>query len=152
MKRKAIFKITRTVCAAVIAVATLYSCTLESANAGDFDGMWHLTNIDTLATGGTRNMSKELIFWSFENKLMEADDKSGGNQSVLFRFNQSENTITLSSPYAYDRNNGDQALTDSTLLLPFGINKIEESFLILKNKGSRLELQSATLKLSFKRM
>ena len=83
---------------------------------------------------------------------MEADDKSGAHQSVLFRFNDDDGTLTLSSPYAYDRNNGDQALTDSTLLLPFGINKIEESFQVLQNKGSRLKLQSATLKLTFKRM
>ncbi len=152
MKRKATIKITHAICATILAATTLYSCTLESANGGDFDGMWHLTNIDTLATGGSRDMSKELIFWSFENKLMEADDKSGAHQSVLFRFNDDDGTLTLSSPYAYDRNNGDQALTDSTLLLPFGINKIEESFQVLQNKGSRLKLQSATLKLTFKRM
>ncbi len=152
MKLKATYKITRALCAAILVATMLCSCTLESANGGDFDGMWHLTSIDTLATGGTRDMSKEMIFWSFENKLMEADDKSGGNQSILFRFSYANGSLTLSSPYAYDRNNGDRALTDSTLLLPFGINKIEESFQILQNKGSRLKLQSATLKLSFKRM
>lgn len=114
--------------------------------------MWHLTSIDTLATGGTRDMSKEMIFWSFENKLMEADDKSGGNQSILFRFSYANGSLTLSSPYAYDRNNGDRALTDSTLLLPFGINKTEENFQILKKSGSKIVLLSEKLKLSLKRM
>lgn len=140
-----------TACATIIA-ATLHSCTLESANAGDFDGMWHLTHIDTLATGGVREMQEEKIFWSFQNKLMEADDKSGAHQSVLFRFNDDGGTLTLSSPYAYDREYGDKLLTDSTLLQPFGINKTEEKFQILKKSGSKLVLQSEKLKLSLKRM
>ena len=138
--------------AAFLTVAAISSCTLESSNAGAFDGMWHLTAVDTLSTGGTKDMEEEMIFWSFENKLMEADDKSGTHQSVLLRFNDNDGKLTLSNPYAYDRTNGDKLITDSTMLMPFGINKLQEEFQILRNKGGRLELQSATLKLSFKRM
>jgi hypothetical protein len=138
--------------AAFLTVAAISSCTLESSNAGAFDGMWHLTAVDTLSTGGAKDMGEEMIFWSFENKLMEADDKSGTHQSVLFRFKDNDGKLTLSNPYAYDRTNGDKLITDSTMLMPFGINKLQEEFQILRNKGGRLELQSATLKLSFKRM
>lgn len=132
-------------------LASLASCTLETSDAGDYDGFWHLTRMDTIATGGVNDMSKEKIFWSFQNKLMEADDKSGAHQSILMRYEQTKTQLTLNTPYAYDRDNGDKLLADSTLLLPYGINKTEEKFDVVTLKGGKMVLQSEKLKLTFKR-
>lgn len=139
---------------AVLALAVipfLASCDLETSNAGDFDGMWHLTRVDTIATGGVLDLSKQKIFWSFQFKLMEADDKEGLHQSVLMRYDESGKILKLHTPYAYDRENGDKPLEEPTLLKPFGINNLEEEFNVVKINGSSMQLQSSMLKLSFKK-
>lgn len=132
-------------------VLSLASCDLETSGAGDFDGMWHLTRVDTIATGGVLDLSRQRIFWSFQFKLMEADDKDGLHQSVLMRYDKSGGMLKLNTPYAYNREEGDKPLDEPSLLKPFGINNIEEEFKVLKVDGSKMQLQSSMLKLSFKK-
>lgn len=127
------------------------SCTLETSSAGKFDGMWHLTKVDTIATGGTLDLSKERIYWSFQFKLMEAEDKDGNHRIILMRYNNSNNKLVLNAPYAYNREEGDEKLSDPTLLKPYGINNTEEEFDIVKINGNKMQLQSKMLKLSFKK-
>ena len=112
--------------------------------------MWHLTRVDTIATGGVLDLKKEKIFWSFQYKLMQADDKNEKYPKILMRFNQTNTQLTLHTPYVYDRENGDMPLSDSTLLAPYGINKLEENFQVITLTGSKMVLQSETLKLTFK--
>lgn len=97
--------------AAMFAAISLNSCTLETSSAGKFDGMWHLTQVDTIATGGVLDLSEQRIFWSFQFKLMQAEDKNGIERTVIMRYSKGDGTLTLSSPYAYDRDNGDEPLT-----------------------------------------
>ena len=129
----------------------LSSCDLEISSAGDFDGMWHLTSVDTIATGGRCDLSREKIYWSFQYKLMEADDKNGNHRSVLMRYNENGKKLVLNSPYAYNRTECDEPLTETTLLKPFGINKLEEEFQVNKISGSSMQLQSDMLILNFKK-
>ena len=56
-----------------------------------------------------------------------------------------------STPYAYNREEGDEPLSDITLLKPSGINKTEEEFQVLSISGSKMKLQSEMLVLSFKK-
>ncbi len=146
-------KATRYIAAAAVALAALSlgSCTLETSSGGKFDGMWHLTQVDTIATGGALDLSNERIYWSFQFKLMQAEDKSGAARTILMRYKKGDGTLTLSSPYAYDRDNGDEPLDTPTLLKPFGINNIEEEFQVNAVSGSKMQLQSKTLILSFKK-
>ncbi len=137
--------------AATLAAVSLNSCTLETSSAGKFDGMWHLTRVDTIATGGVLDLSEQRIFWSFQFKLMQAEDKNGVERTVLMRYSKGDGTLTLSSPYAYDRDNGDEPLSSPALLKPFGINETEEEFQVNSINGSKMQLQSKTLKLSFKK-
>lgn len=147
----------KTICGILIAATTilttmtLASCDIEtSSDAGDFNGMWHLTRVDTIATGGVLDLKNEKLFWAFQNKLMQADDKNEKLAKILMRFNQTNTQLTLHTPYVYDRENGDVPLSDPTLLAPYGINKLEENFQVLKLTGSKMVLQSETLKLTFK--
>lgn len=138
---------------AIVATTAFFisSCTLETLSAGKFDGMWHLTKVDTIATGGTLDLSKERIYWSFQFKLMEAEDKDGNHRIILMRYNNSNNKLVLNAPYAYNREEGDEKLSDPTLLKPYGINNTEEEFDIVKINGNKMQLQSKMLKLSFKK-
>lgn len=137
--------------AALSVASAVSSCDLETSSAGDFDGMWHLTSVDTIATGGRCDLSREKIYWSFQYKLMEADDKNGNHRSILMRYNENGKKLVLNSPYAYNRTEGDEPLTEPTLLKPFGINKVEEEFQVNKVSGSRMQLQSDMLILNFKK-
>ena len=147
----------KTICGILIAATTilttmsLASCDIETSSAaGDFNGMWHLTRVDTIATGGVLDLKNEKRFWAFQNKLMQGDDKSGNHDKILMRFNQTKTMLTLHTPYLYDRKNGDFPLSESTLLKPYGINNIEEVFQVIKLRGNNMVLQSETLKLTFK--
>lgn len=148
----------KTICGILIAATTilttmtLASCDIETSSAaGDFNGMWHLTRVDTIATGGVLDLKNEKLFWAFQNKLMQADDKNEKLAKILMRFNQTNTQLTLHTPYCYDRENGDVPLTDSTLLIPYGINKTEEKFDVVTLKGGKMVLQSEKLKLTLKK-
>lgn len=137
--------------AAIMTVATFSACTIESSDAGDYEGMWHLTRVDTIATGGVFDLSRQKIYWSFQFKLMEGRDKSAKERAILMRFSSGGGKLVLNSPYAYNREEGDEPLSDITLLKPYGINKTEEEFQVLSISGSNMKLQSEMLVLSFKK-
>ena len=114
--------------------------------------MWHLVSVDTLATSGVRDMTSDRIYWSFQNKLLELDDKTGANNSVLYRFEFSDGTLKLYDPYIYDRENGDKPLTNIIMLSPFGVNELEEDFTVESFSGSKMILRSDELRLKFRKM
>lgn len=136
---------------ACLIAGLLVSCDIETSDNGDFDGMWHLTRIDTLQTGGTTDLSKQKLFWSFQYNLVELDDKSGTLPSVLMRSVQSKESLILNTPYLYNREEGDEQLDDAAVLAPFGVNKLEEEFHVVSVSGSRMRLQSDILQLTFKK-
>lgn len=138
----------------IAAVSMFCACDIETSDAGKFEGMWHLVRIDTLATGGVHDMSRERVYWSFQYKLMEADDRDNRYQSVLMRYSRRDGVLTLTNPFLYDREGGDKPINDETekyLLTPYGINGFTEDFQIVKVTGSKMQLQSSMLRLSFKK-
>lgn len=136
----------------IAAVMSLCSCEIETSGNGELDGMWHLVSVDTLATSGVRDMTSDRIYWSFQNKLLELDDKTGANNSVLYRFEFSDGTLKLYDPYIYDRENGDKPFTNIIMLSPFGVNELEEDFTVESFSGSKMILRSDELRLKFRKM
>lgn len=136
----------------VAAVAAVCSCELETSGNGKLDGMWKLVSVDTLSASGRRDMSGERIFWSFQNKLLQLDDKSGDRESVLFRFENNGGSLRLYDPYIYDRDNGDAPVTDAGALAPFGISALEENYTVESLSGSKMVLRSESLRLGFRKM
>ncbi|MDO4160412.1 MAG: lipocalin-like domain-containing protein [Prevotellaceae bacterium] len=130
----------------------VWSCELETSGNGDLDGMWHLVRIDTLSTSGTNDLSNSLIFWSFQNKLMETSDKTKNNPNVLFRFDRTGTEIKFYNPYINDREDGDLLVVDPLTLSPYGINGLEETFTIESLSGSKMILSTSRLRLNFVKM
>lgn len=128
------------------------SCELEGSGNGDLDGFWHIERIDTLATGGVADYSQNLFFWSFQGKLLSLNNKSHTTPDCLTRFNKTGNTLTISEPFRDDRMGGDEPLETPELLQPYGVNKIEESFVIEALSGSKMILKSETLRINFKKL
>lgn len=128
------------------------SCEIQTLDNGDLDGMWHLTRVDTLATSATTDMAGERIYWSFQARLLQLDDKAWIYQSLLTRFEHSGQTLRVYDPYIYDRENGDKPLDDVTLLSPYGISALDETYTIESLSGSKMILVSGTLRLYFKKI
>ena len=143
---------------ATLAIVSLASCEIETSDNGDFDGFWHLERVDTLATGGTCDLSKKRVFWGVQYKLISVyDTDKEGTFGYYLRFTQTRDKIVTKSPY---KNNwhldngevgGDIPVDDPTQLAPYGINNLEEEFVKEKLNGGQMILRSKTLRLKFKR-
>lgn len=132
--------------------ALLGSCDLETSDNGDLDGMWRLESVDTLATSGSKDMTGTKFYWSFQLHLLQLDDKAGGHNSVLLRFEHSGGTLRLYDPYLYNREEGDEQLTDVQYLAPFGVNMLEEECTVERLSGSKMTLKTPTLRLGFRKL
>ena len=134
------------------ALALLFSsCSLETDNdAGDLEGMWHLVRIEESATNTHTDVSNEVIFWSFQAKLLQMEDKTGQHYSYLYRFRIDNDQLTLTSPYQFDRENGDRPLTayESTLGL-YGIKSLTSVFRIEKIDRRKMILNDGAVRLYF---
>ncbi|WP_278691579.1 lipocalin-like domain-containing protein [Leyella stercorea] len=142
---------------ATIALTTLASCEIETSDNGDFDGFWHLERVDTLATGGTLDLSKKRVFWGVQYKLISVYDiDKEGTFGYYLRFKQTHDKIVTHTPYKNNwhqdvENGGDHPIDDPTQLAPYGINNLEEEFVKEKLDGGQMILRSKTLRLKFKR-
>lgn len=142
---------------ATIALTTLASCEIETSDNGDFDGFWHLERVDTLATGGTLDLSKKRVFWGVQYKLISVYDiDKEGTFGYYLRFKQTSDQIVTHTPYKNNwhqdvENGGDHPIDDPTQLAPYGINDLEEEFVKEKLDGGQMVLRSKTLRLKFKR-
>ena len=134
------------------ALALLFSsCSLETDNdAGDLEGMWHLVRIEESATNTHTDVSNEVIFWSFQAKLLQMEDKTGQHYSYLYRFRIDNEQLTLTSPYQFDRENGDRPLTayEATLGL-YGIKSLTSVFRIEKIDRRKMILNDGAVRLYF---
>jgi hypothetical protein len=142
---------------AAFALVTLASCEIETSDNGDFDGFWHLERVDTLATGGTLDLSKKRVFWGVQYKLISVYDiDKEGTFGYYLRFKQTSYQIVTHTPYKNNwhqdvENGGDHPINDPKLLAPYGINNLEEEFVKEKLDGGQMILRSKTLRLKFKR-
>jgi len=140
----------------IFAALLLGSCSISTDSNGKLDGFWHLTTVDTLATGGVTDYSQRRVFWGVQAKLISAQDKGSGQYGYYFRFNHNGDSLIIYSPYANMGHEdlpggGDIPIEDPSELTPLGINGLEEHFFIEKLTGSHMTLRSPLLRLNFRR-
>lgn len=145
----------------VIGICTMFSsCDIESSDNGDLDGFWHLEQVDTLATGGTCDYSDKRVFWGVQLKLISVSDYDtfGKWNGYYFRFNQTSDSLVLSSPYLnhwhQDKgdNGGDIPVKEiSDTLRRCGINHLEEHYYKEKLSSSKMILTTKELRLKFRK-
>lgn len=133
-----------------LALGTLTACEIESHDNGKIDGFWHLEHIDTLATGGTLDVSNEKLFWSVQVRLLEVSNKTTGAK-YIFSFRQANGSLYLSNPLVSDRIKGDPEVEDVKVLAPYGINSLDETFAVEALDGKKMILKSETLRLNLKK-
>ena len=137
----------------VLPILTLLvsSCSFETDNeAGSMEGMWHLVGVETLSTGTKEDLSNQLIFWSFQARLLVLEDKEGKHSWYLYRFRNDNSQLTLNSPYRYDRENGDHPLTKyETTMAVYGVKSLAPAFRIEKVDGRKMILNDGVVRLCF---
>lgn len=85
-----------------VMLAMFSSCETETSDNGDLDGMWHLMQVDTIATGGCRDMVPDRIYWSFQVRLCNLRNLVKG-PDVFCRFEKEEDMLRLHTFYMNDR-------------------------------------------------
>ena len=111
------------------------SCSLETDNdAGRLEGMWHLVRIDNLTAGTTEDLNS----------------KQRTRQIVIPPRSIDGDRLTLSSPYLYDRENGDRPLSAyEPALAFFGIRTLVPAFRIEQVRKGRMILNDGSARLYF---
>jgi len=137
---------------------SLFSCTIEFSGNGDFDGFWHLTSVDTLLTGGRCDLSGNLRYWGVNFNLIRLQDFGENEaQSFYVRFDLEKTTLRLYE--MRDASSGQSAgetvdtlVADPSVLSPYGINSLNETFTIEKLTGGSMILSTSELRLRFTKM
>lgn len=125
---------------------------IKISDNGDLDGMWHLVKLDSIHNAEDVDFSKHTIFWSIQADLLYIDDKSLQHEPCLLRFDKSKGKLDVFDPYIYNNmDEADEKITDVAFLQPYGINALEESFIIEKLNRKSLVLKSNSLVLTFTR-
>lgn len=126
------------------------ACTLESDSkaAGDLAGMWHCVYIEKGAA--SVELKDQKVFWSFQGRLLLLEDKTGAHSWILYHFNKKGNTLELREPYRYDRENGDEPITEPSLLAFYGIDDMAVTFTIQQSENT-MALVSNKVTLHFKK-
>ena len=102
---------------------------------------------EIIAEGKTVNMVPSRRFWSFQAKLLKTSDYTGASTTILLRFKHDGDTLHLYDPVKYkatitDPDGMDTPLTDSTLLLPYGIPSLSSSFRIIRLSSEWMILEN----------
>lgn len=148
MKRNKI----RYILLSMVVLFSLSACEIETHDNDKLDGFWHLERVDTIATGGVCDMSKELVYWSVQSMLVEVSERSKvNNDKYFFSFSHRDGKLSLFDARLSDRSNGDPEVEDPTSLHPYGISKLNETFEVVQLTGSKMQLKSETLLLVFRK-
>lgn len=134
----------------LLGLLSFSSCDLEMSDNGKLDGFWQLARIDTIGGGGC-DMVPSRIFWSVQLHLLQLSDHSGRNSTYLLRFDQGDTHLRVYDPYLSARNEGDKPLDDAAVLQPYGIQSLDELFVIEGLDNKNLTLKSSLLRLQFNR-
>ena len=145
-----------TLCLLLFILLLPAACDIESTDNGNLDGFWHLEQVDTLATGGSLNLKEQKIFWGVQYHLIHLTGAGQANNFYL-RFRQTGDSLYITQAFiehsgtAGQQGNGDEPLTNDSLLQIYGLQSSNEQFIKVKLNGKWLILKSARLQLTFRR-
>lgn len=148
MKRNKI----RYILLSMVALFSLSACEIETHDNDKLDGFWHLERVDTIATGGVCDKSKDLVFWSVQSMFVEVSERSKvDNNKYIFSFSHSNGKLSLFDARLSDRRKGDPEVENPAILQPYGVSKLNETFEVTQLTGSKMQLKSETLLLVFRK-
>lgn len=118
-----------------ISVAFLFSaCEFETSGNGDLDGLWQLSQQDSVGTTVSQDMRLSGIYWAVQVRLLQIQ---GGEQSGYYRFKHADGKLKLYSASL------DKEGREDTISL--------YNYHILQLKGSRMVLEDENVRLTFRK-
>ncbi len=128
----------------------LVSCgdLLEHSQNGKLDGYWKLTTIDTLTSGGQKDVSEQSLFMAVQGKIMMLNNRNNGAE-FIFQFNHSDGHLKIFDARQSNRSKGDPLLTDPEAISPFGFNNLEEDFTVDEFTSGKLVINDGSFRLHF---
>lgn len=118
---------------------------LEGSDNGSLDGLWQLTQIDSVSSGARVSMSQRQVFWSVQGKLLEIRDHleedGNGHYAVFFKFEFSGDTLNISKPIINDRRISDREPEVSETAV-YGIQYLGEPFLVNRLTSKQMVLET----------
>ena len=130
----------------------LSSCKLHTSGNGDLDGYWQGLTMEDLQTGELSDMREKTITWSVQGDLLSMRSSVAGE--IIWRFDHTDGVLSLSEPYYSRRGYAegtDVPVEDVNDLAPYGIYNLEEYFKVLELDGNTLRLESASVRLTFRK-
>ena len=137
----------------IIFVGLLFAaCDTTSSDNDELDGLWYLTQVDTLSNNHSVDYRNKRIFWSFQGTLAQFNCADNIDYYMSY-FTYTEGRLEFKDMFYYDRVNGDSIINSQTLdqMRPFGINSLNENFIIKSISNSNLILQDNELRLHFEK-
>ena len=127
-------------------------CTLEMSENGDFDGFWHLRQIDTLANKKSVNVKDSAIYWSIQLNMIDVRFVDDRHKECVMKFEKNGDTLSINTPCYFNHTDGDVLLDNAEPLRPYGINSLNDKFIIEHLSSGHMELKSDKLRLYFKKL
>ena len=127
----------------------LTACEIHTSDNGDFDGMWQLTTVDSLATGRQTDMRSSGEYWAVQVHLLEVRNTKGSHNSYVFRFRLKGDSLKLCSPYIGEADELPEL--DVTELQPYFIDSVGQGFRVHTLNSDRMVLDKEEVRLSFRK-
>ena len=132
------------------ALATcLCACEIEHSENGQLDGMWHLVQADTLATGGKAMMGEGSVFWQVQGKLLSA--RKDPYNYFLFHFNYQDGVLELKDGFKAADGVDERKLEADEEIEGVGICTPTDRFNVSHIGKNDMVLESKRLRLAFRR-
>ena len=119
---------------------------IEGSGNGSFDGMWQLTQVDSVGKGISLDVRGRQIYWSVQGSMLEMSnhimENGEGSTPLLFRFEFVNDTLHVSNPFINYRREQDPSLTSPKAAQFYGLNGLEEAFLVRQLSASKMVLET----------
>lgn len=125
------------------------ACDVEMSNNGKLDGLWQMTEMQVTGEEAI-DMRETGTIWAFQFRLLELRNKINLN-GVLCRFEQNGDNLRVYEPREQKHMEYDRLITDSILLVPFGLNTTDEDFRIETLTSSHMVLVSKKARVRFRK-
>ena len=111
----------------------LTACEFETSDNGDLDGLWQLTQQDSVRTGASKDMRSSGVYWAVQVRLLQIQ---GGSRRGYYRFTHSDGWLRL-RPADVDKEGNE----DTTTLYSYRVRALNSSKMVLDDDTVRLSFR-----------
>ena len=134
----------------LLVVFLFVGCDIEYSDNGDFDGRWHITSMKT-DEGSVEDKSLQAYFWCVDTKLLQLRNTDGKATTMLCRFKMKSDSLFITEVHYHNTGNGDALISDTSLVYPYGLTQIPDTFRIISLSSDDMTLKSKHKTLTFEK-